>query len=313
MGVEADVWLTPDGNDLYVGHHPGELSSSRTLQTLYLNPLKEILDKLNAANVSGISGGPRGVFKTAPETTLILLIDVKGNATQIWPVVSKQLEPLRNSGYLSTLEYNNSTSASNTNPKTAFKQGPITVVASGNIDKSNVTGVGCDALTRYTDTFLDAPLDALLDDSNSGTLQDCQVDSLLGQPLAKFYTASAPFIRSFGPFSTTLTESQKDTVGKSLEVAAAKNLTSRYWSLPAWPISRRDYVWQFLVDKGIGLLNADDIESATRLEWNKAYKAELIYIGVSSAYIFVASLVFAYLYERSNKRPKTSETGKQAA
>ncbi|KFG80098.1 hypothetical protein MANI_019532 [Metarhizium anisopliae] len=299
MSVEADVWLSPNGNDLYVGHRRSSLSASRTLQTLYLNPIKEILDKLNPSNVTDLDGGPNGVFHTAPDTTLVLLIDVKGNATDIWPVVDKQLEPLRKSGYLSTLEYSNGTSSSKSAP--VFKQGPVTVVASGNIGKSNVTGVGCDALNRYKDSFLDAPIDALVDDANLGKLADCQVDSLLDRPLAKFYTASAPLMHTFRPTNSGLSSSQKDHVRAALQAAAAKNLTSRYWSLPSWPISRRDHVWQFLVDEGVGLLNADDIESATRLEWNRAYKAELVWIGISSAYIFFASLLFAYLYDRSSK------------
>ncbi|EFY88044.1 hypothetical protein MAC_05908 [Metarhizium acridum CQMa 102] len=303
MSVEADVWLSPDGNDLYVGHHRSSLSASRTLQTLYLDPIKEILDRLNPGNVSDLDGGPNGMFQTAPDTTLVLLIDVKGNATQIWPVVDKQLEALRKSGYLSTLEYSNSTSSSKSAP--VFKQGPITVVASGNIGKSNVTGVGCDALNQFKDSFLDAPIDALVDGSSFGKLSDCQVDSLLDRPLAKFYTASAPLMHIFRPTNSGLSSSQKDHIRAALQAAAAKNLTSRYWSLPSWPISRRDYVWQFLVDEGIGLLNADDIESATRLEWNRAYKAELVWIGISSAYIFFASLLFAYLYDRSSKSKKS--------
>lgn len=314
MSVEADVWLNPDGNDLYVGHHPSQLSPSRTLQTLYLNPLKEILDGLNPANSSlhfNPDGGPVGVFQTAPDTTLVLLIDVKGNATKIWPIVDKQMEPLRKSGYLSTLQYSNSTSNSTSKP--IFKQGPITLVASGNIGKSNVTGVGCDALTRYQDSFLDAPIDALGDNSNFGTLQDCHVDSLLGQPLAKFYTASGAFARSVGSMVSSLSSKQLDIIRTNLQVAEAKNLTSRYWSLPSWPISRRDYIWQVLVDEGIGLLNADDIESATRLEWNRAYKAELIWIGVSAAYIFIASLVIAYLYDRSSKSRKSKMAKESSA
>ncbi|TWU73121.1 Altered inheritance of mitochondria protein 6 [Metarhizium rileyi] len=305
MGVEADVWLSPDNSDLYVGHHRSELSSSRTLQTLYLNPIKEILDNLNQGETLDPDGGVNGMFLTAPNTTLVLLIDVKGNASQIWPLVDKQLQDLRTAGYLSTLEYNDSTPNSVSKP--LFKQGPITVVASGNIGKSNVTGIGCHALNKYKDSFLDAPINALVDDSSFGQLPDCQVDSLLGLPLAKFYTASAPWMPTFRPANSGLTSSQKDHIRAALQAAAAKNLISRYWSLPSWPISRRDYIWQFLVDEGVGLLNADDIESAARLEWNKAYKAELIWIGASSAYVFLASLLFAYLYDRSSKSKKLED------
>ncbi|KAK2592346.1 Altered inheritance of mitochondria protein 6 [Conoideocrella luteorostrata] len=311
MSVEADVWLAPDKNDLLVGHHRPKLSENRTLQSLYINPMRQILDKLNSANDSANSNtdeGLSGIYPTSPETTLVLLIDVKGNGTEIWPLVDKQLQPLRERGYLSTLQYN---STSNSTSKPVFRQGPITVVGSGNLGRSNITGVGCDALTRYPDTFFDAPLGALADDSNFGTLPGCQADSLLGRPVAKFYTASAPFQLEVGTVLASFSAGQRAKVRAALQAAKAKNLTSRYWGTPSWPISKRDYIWQELVAEGVGLLNADDIESATRLEWNRAYKAELVWIGVSSAYIFVASLVFAYLYDRSTKSKTKKSKRKQ--
>lgn len=299
MGVEADVWLTPDKTDLLVGHHPSELSAHRTLQSLYIDPIKQILDRLNAGGTSS-GDAPGGIYPTSPGTTLMLLIDVKGNASEIWPLVDRQLQPLRQSGYLSRLEHGAAAAASP--PVPVFRRGAVTVVGTGNLAQSDVTGAGCDALSRYPDTFLDAPLGALANGSSYATLPGCEVDSLLGLPLAKFYLASAPFARQVGSFRVTLSPNQRGLVRDSLRAAEARNLTSRYWSTPAWPISRRDYIWQELFDQGVGLLNADDIESATRLEWSKAYKAELVWMGVSSAYIFAASLVTAWLYSRSRRR-----------
>ncbi|GAB0134281.1 hypothetical protein EsDP_00002659 [Epichloe bromicola] len=312
MAVEADIWLSPDGADLLVGHHASQLSEARTLQSLYLDPLEQILDKLNPARVrvpGGVPGGPapNGVYQSSPGTTLVLLLDVKGNATDIWPVVDKQLQPLRERGYLSRLEYD---ATANPTAKPVLRRGPITVVGTGSLTRSfssssspssNVTGIGCDALSRYPDSFLDAPLGSLADASNFGTLPGCRADSLLGLPLAKFHTASAPFPRELGTVLTSLSASQRGKMRASLQAAAARNLTSRYWGTPAWPISRRDLVWRALVEEGVGLLNADDIESAARLEWNRAYRAELVWMGVSSAYMLVASLVIAYLYDRSGR------------
>ena len=302
MGVEADLWLSPDGQDLLVGHHEAELSKDRSLQSLYLNPLQQILDRLNPSNSSGSGdsgdqdSSPHGVFRTASGTTLMLLVDVKGDPEKIWPLVDKQLQPLRARGYLSRIEYANATSASSPG-RPVLKEGPITVVGTGNMSnmsKSNASGVGCDALTRYPDSFLDAPLTEIANPQNYGTLADCNADSLLGLPLVKFYSASTSFSKNIGMTNFGLSDSQRAKVRSMLQAAEAKNLVSRYWSLPAWPISRRDQVWSILAEEGIGLLNADDIESATRLEWNRAYKAELIWIGVSSAYILVVSLGFAY-------------------
>ncbi|KAG6035553.1 hypothetical protein E4U41_006013 [Claviceps citrina] len=280
-GVEADVWLSRDRANLLVGHHASRLSGKRTLQSLYLDPIKQILDQLNPANASGPDDVPHGVYQSSPESSLILLIDVKGNASEIWPLVDKQLQPLRERGYLSRLEHNSSSTAAS---RPVFKRGPITVVGSGNLGTSNIPGTGCDALGRYSDSFLDAPLASLTDASNFGTLPSCQAESLLGLPLAKFQTASAPFLHTVASFLNPLSSSQRGMIRASLQAAASKNLTSRYWATPTWPVSRRDHIWQVLVEEGIGLLNADDIESATGLEWNRAYGAELVWMGVSSAY-----------------------------
>ncbi|KAH0421245.1 hypothetical protein CcaCcLH18_13548 [Colletotrichum camelliae] len=48
VGVEADIWLSDDGLDLLVGHDRGSLSSERTLQKMYLDPLVSILEHQNS-------------------------------------------------------------------------------------------------------------------------------------------------------------------------------------------------------------------------------------------------------------------------
>src|SRR6201986_2422729 len=65
--VEADIFLTPDG--LLVGHTQKDLKPGRTLEALYLEPLRELV-KANGGRV--YPGGP----------TIFLLIDVKTNAKE---------------------------------------------------------------------------------------------------------------------------------------------------------------------------------------------------------------------------------------
>src|SRR3954466_15622599 len=60
--VEADIWLMPEG--LLIGHDRKDLRPNRTLQALYLNPLRERI-RANGGRV--YRGGP--IF--------YLLIDVK--------------------------------------------------------------------------------------------------------------------------------------------------------------------------------------------------------------------------------------------
>jgi hypothetical protein len=44
-------------------------------------------------------------------------------------------------------------------------------------------------------------------------------------------------------------------------------LMSRYWDIPAWPVSRRINIWHQLEELGIGMLNADAIDEAARWDW----------------------------------------------
>src|SRR5947207_2851230 len=63
--VEADIWLTPEG--LLIGHDRKDLQPGRTLEALYLDPLREQI-KANGGRVH--RGGP----------AFSLLIDVKTDA-----------------------------------------------------------------------------------------------------------------------------------------------------------------------------------------------------------------------------------------
>lgn len=48
ISVEADVWLFEDSDKLYVGHGTSSLTQDRTLASLYVDPLVELLDKMYA-------------------------------------------------------------------------------------------------------------------------------------------------------------------------------------------------------------------------------------------------------------------------
>jgi hypothetical protein len=74
--VEADIWLTPEG--LLVGHDRKDLKVGRTLEALYLIPLRERI----AANGSRVyRGGP----------AFYLLIDVKTEAEATYAALDKVL------------------------------------------------------------------------------------------------------------------------------------------------------------------------------------------------------------------------------
>ncbi len=107
--VEADIWLR-DGK-LLVAHTPFGLKAARTLQSLYLDPLRERVKR---------NGGR--VFADGP--AFHLMIDVKTDAKETWAALSKVLD-----------EYADILTVT-TDGKTEAKA--VTVVLSGNTDRETV-------------------------------------------------------------------------------------------------------------------------------------------------------------------------------
>lgn len=60
---------------LFVGHEPAATTVQRTFHSLYVEPLRRILDQTNINNYWRDT--PRGVFDMDPDKTLQLLIDFK--------------------------------------------------------------------------------------------------------------------------------------------------------------------------------------------------------------------------------------------
>lgn len=106
-GIEADVWLSDDGKDLLVGHDRGSLSPNKTFQSMYLEPLLDILDYRNPDETwvnNTVYDRARGVFEMQPDTSVVLMIDVKEKPMAVRPLVLQQLEPLRQKRFLTRYE-----------------------------------------------------------------------------------------------------------------------------------------------------------------------------------------------------------------
>ncbi|CAF9925445.1 Altered inheritance of mitochondria protein 6 [Imshaugia aleurites] len=253
-GVEADVWLT--NNDLLVGHSTGSLTSARSLTSLYIDPLISILAHQNPpltfqntttstpqSNSTTNSASLNGVFEINPATSLTLLIDVKSNGTSTFPVILQQLEPLRSRGYLTYFD------------GSAVIPGPITVVGSGNTPFDLLI-----SNTTYRDIFFDAPLDQLWGENapSNASLYTSE----------NSYYASVNFASAIGkPWHGSLEPQQVDTILGQSGAAAAKGLKARYWNTPAWPVGVRDHIWDVLEKEGVGMLNVDDLTSASQRNW----------------------------------------------
>jgi hypothetical protein len=248
VGIEADVWLTDD-EELLVSHSWETAKQDRTLRSLYLDPLTRIFNKLNVSTAS-TEDKKIGFFESDPNSSVILLIDFKNDGHDIWPVLLSQLQPLREKGWLTY--YNGD----------ELVQGPLTIVGTGNTPFELVQQ---NSTNRFI--FFDAPL---LDISN-----------VLYNATNSHY-ASVQMNKAIGRVMfNKLKGSQVELLRKQIEAATEKGLKSRYWDTPAWPITLRDKVWMKLEELGTGMLNVDDLVSATRWNWNWCTVAGLNLCGNS--------------------------------
>lgn len=267
ISLEADVWYfegDQQSPELFVGHTTATLNRNATLRKMYINPLVDIIESMNAANIIGEQNPAlRGVFYQNPRQTLSLLIDFKTDGATMLPHVEEQLAPLRDRGWLTTW-----------NGKTR-SEGLVTIVATGNAPFDLLI-----ANTTHRDIFFDAPLDNLQDPSDPDPdwveTHDFSPFDFKYNP-SNSHMASAPFLRALDVNSLAfhvphvrgppLSEAQVLVLREQIANAHARGLVPRYWGTPRWPRALRDRVWEVLYDEGIGLLNVDDLRAARKGQW----------------------------------------------
>lgn len=301
--VEADVWH--QYHDLHVGHRQFQLHADRTLRTLYLDPLIEMIEKQNVlqscdliddCSASWSPGQPiAGVFNSDPSQPLVLLIDFKSSAEPTWRELQAQLMPLRERNL--TTYFNG----------TDVVRGPVVIVATGNAPFDTIA-----SSNRYRDVFYDAPLETLADTSstwpnpnraNNGVRQgtdqtDVAVevstngqDSALKIPdsnsdsdslsyafdsqafhynISNSYYASANFVRAVGRvWGSRLSQEQLQLIRAQVRGAHQLGLKVRYWGVPSWPIGLRNHIWHILIREGVDVLSVDDLRQATTWDWRR--------------------------------------------
>ncbi|KAF8761753.1 hypothetical protein RHS01_01042 [Rhizoctonia solani] len=228
ISVEADVWLWD--NELYVGHDPSSLTTKRTFSSLYVNPLLSILKQQNPKSSFPYTNNTRyGVFDTVIDQTLYLFVDVKTDGNTTWPLVIKQLEPLREGGWLSYWDAETG----------VLRPGAVTVVGTGNTPFDQIQA----HTTLHRDAFYDAP--------SLHSVQTLQANTTLLRQIQGAHAAGV----KVGSLTFILNGRQPK-----------KFFQVRYWETPGWPLSKRDYVWKTLEGLGVDLLNADDIQAAAGLK-----------------------------------------------
>ncbi|GAW23183.1 hypothetical protein ANO14919_127330 [Xylariales sp. No.14919] len=308
-GIEADVWLSDDGKDLLVGHDRPSSRSTKTLQSMYIEPLLGILNGRNPTWATDSEDDrAQGIFATQPNTTVVLMIDVKEKPTTVWPLLIEQLEPLRQRQFLTRYEKVHSGDSADIQ---TLLPAPLIVVGSGELSLDSLVEVyGNNTFEQYHDTFLDAPLQALPD------VSDSQRENTTSYPVLSWehglyrpddsYYASVSFKNTIGSVMLGFSKSQLKKLRAQIRTAQESGLVSRYWDTPSWPINYRDYIWEVLTREGVGMLNVDDVNGATRGLWTKGYLKSVYLIIGGSLYLTIVSIILwvvgLYLLR---KRPDT--------
>lgn len=246
IGVEADVWLFDNDPELYVGHDTAALTPNRTFQSLYVNPLVDLLNRTNP-RTELYNNTRRGVFDYDPEQTVILLVDFKTDGAKTWPHVLAQLEPLRSRGWLTYFEDG------------AVHQRQVTVVGTGNTPFDLVVN------STYRDVFFDAPLAEMWEDPD--TLDSASPNETITYDETNSFYASTSFGETVGYVLIGFNGDQIRKIRGQIKGAHRRGLKVRYWDTPGWPIGVRNNVWHTLMEEGADILNVDDLKGASRREW----------------------------------------------
>lgn len=278
-GVEADVWNF--AGNLYVGHSIQSLSRNNTFNRMYIQPLVEILDsRARDLEFLGSATPPRpAVFDKSPNTSLVLLVDLKTSDASTFPLLYEQLQPLRDKGYLTYYDGERRV------------EGAVTVVATGRVAfKSILEGLS------NRDVFLDAPLDKMWQTPRNtplpgdGRTATMDYGTAMAQDEADFphiantedaglrflpplnssnsHYASVSFRSATGyVWRGHLSHSQMRVIRGQIKGARMKGLVVRYWDTPAWPISLRNHVWHVLMREGASVLSVDDIRGCALANW----------------------------------------------
>lgn len=289
--VEVDVWMFDD--DLFVGYDTQSLTRPRSFRNLYVDPLVELLDKMNAPGLYP-NRTFSGVFDADPSQAIVLLVDIRSEAYATYRLLEEQLERLRTRDYLT---YHDGQK---------LVQRAVTIVGTGNTPFDLVR-----ANTKRREIFFDAPLDLFWEVPASPVVATDQTDTRamkmdygtamarappnetasqllngLTKPTpgkaadssftadafndANSYYASTDFSKSVGfVWRGRLSPRQMEIIRGQIRGAKKRQLKSRYFNTPAWPVSARNHIWQVLVDEGADMLNVDDLKGAATEDWRR--------------------------------------------
>jgi glycerophosphoryl diester phosphodiesterase len=206
--VEADVHLV--NGQLLVAHDADEVDIERTLARLYLEPLRKRIDHFKGS-----------VYPAEPDISIQLLIDFKTPGPSTYMALKGELEKYRM--YLTRFENGE------------LKQGPITIVISGNRPIQMVA----------SDTSRLAFIDGRLADLNSGPGPELM-------PLISSSWSDTFTWKGNGPMPAV----EKSKLEELVKQTHAQGKKLRFWGHPDVPA-----VWRQLNELEMDWINTDNIGS----------------------------------------------------
>lgn len=239
-GAKANVWLHND--QILVGSSVRHLDAQYTLQQFYLDPLLRRFE--GQSDRMSPSGGD----------AFVLILDLRTSMRSLWPHLAAQLEPLRETGYLTHLN------------GSRVDSGWLTVVVAGQapMEHSGMAG------NSSNDVFFEASLDELvLEDYDSLFGFNGNGDGLdstaapgpggvAGSPpptLRNFYCASANFKESVGlPRRGRFSKQQIELIRAHVRAARRRGLLVRYEGIPRRNRRLQRLIWRVLVHEGVDLV-----------------------------------------------------------
>ncbi|GAA5893396.1 uncharacterized protein JCM6883_007653 [Sporobolomyces salmoneus] len=261
LSIEADVWLNPRDQVLYVSHNVASLTKARTFRKLYIDQLVDVLERANVrdeeteffSDTNYFSPDnveerrrPWTSFYEGNLTPIQLLVDLKTRGNETYHAVLEELEPLRRRNWLT--KWNG----------THIVPGPLHVLLTGNGINEDVRSQV--AVQTNRDVFLDAPL-LKLDEKWRGVDGKIYEWNSTLSPMASTSFSSASKWTGRQPISST----EESHLSKLIESAHYRNIKTRFWSTPRWPVFARERVWKTLLELETDYLDADDIEAISSL------------------------------------------------
>lgn len=270
QSIESDVWkFTEDyevqtavtgtktnkffRNEVYVGHNQIFLKNNETLDSLYLDPIYNLLAETNPI-ITPISQDlglqeletPHGIFYNSPETTLYLWMDFKTEATELYRTINKLLVRFIEKDYLSYYDVANQ----------KYVEKPVTITISGNLPIDAIR----EDLTKVSRlyTFIDAPLHEFINLSESELKQYAKMSRVASSSMAQ--------LLGHTNFKTNdFSSKDLETLKKVFDKAHDYGFKTRIWGDINWPESLVYNHNLNLVKLGCDFINTDDLEFGSRV------------------------------------------------